>query len=316
MVYAGTGHVIASRVPRNAIGWVLCLVGLSLAATMMTEQYALRGLVAAPGSLPVARLAGWLSEVMFVLTFAPMFFLVLLFPDGRLPSRRWRPVLWALFAVTAGWEAQRLQAGTTIVGGFTNGVGRPPAAVAPVGRSQRQEWFLVLFGWRARVSAAPAMARSRQAGASPDNPATIFAGRRGTCRRRGSLTGRHACRPGVRSLRARPASSRQVAWCGDGGSHGSRPDTDRTSTQRAYVADIRPYGRLNQSIASCPESAIGVSRSDRSIPARSLTVAMAGRSWDRDNGFAKTHAYGGDAGARKGTPLRYSRSMARNAHGE
>jgi hypothetical protein len=93
---------------------VLCLVGLSLAATMMTEQYALRGLVAAPGSLPVARLAGWLSEVTFVLTFAPMFFLVLLFPDGRLPSRRWRPVLWALFAVAAGWEAQQLQAGTTI----------------------------------------------------------------------------------------------------------------------------------------------------------------------------------------------------------
>ena len=76
VVYAGTGHVIASRVPRNAIGWVLCLVGLSLAATMMTEQYALRGLVAASGSLPVARLAGWLSEVMFVLTFAPLFFLV------------------------------------------------------------------------------------------------------------------------------------------------------------------------------------------------------------------------------------------------
>jgi hypothetical protein len=38
VVYAATGHVIASRVPRNAIGWVLCLVGLSLATTMMTEQ--------------------------------------------------------------------------------------------------------------------------------------------------------------------------------------------------------------------------------------------------------------------------------------
>jgi hypothetical protein len=58
------------------------------------------------------------------------------------------------------------------------------------------------------------------------------------------------------------------------------------------------------------------SRSDRSIPARSLTVAMAGRSWGRDNGFAKTHAHGGDAGARKGTPRRYSRSVARDAHGE
>ena len=142
VVYAGTGHVIANRVPRNAIGWVLCLVGLSLAATMMTEQYALRGLVASPGSLPVARLAGWLSEVMFVLTFAPMFFLVLLFPDGRLPSRRWRPVLWALFAVAAGWEAQQLQAGTTIVGGFTNILVAPKATYPnPLGVFPRHGWF-------------------------------------------------------------------------------------------------------------------------------------------------------------------------------
>ena len=142
VVYAGTGQVIASRVPHNAIGWVLCLVGLSLAATMMMEQYALRGLVAAPGSLPVARLAGWLSEVMFVLTFAPMFFLVLLFPDGRLPSRRWRPVLWALFAVAAGWEAQQLQAGTTIVGGFTNILVAPKATYPnPLGVFPRHGWF-------------------------------------------------------------------------------------------------------------------------------------------------------------------------------
>jgi hypothetical protein len=94
--------LIGSRVPRNAIGWLLGLIGLSLAFTMLTEQYALRGLAVAPGSLPAARLAGWLSGVMFVFTFAPMFFVVLLFPDGRLPSRRWRPVLWAMFAVLAG----------------------------------------------------------------------------------------------------------------------------------------------------------------------------------------------------------------------
>jgi hypothetical protein len=108
----------------------------------MTEQYALRGLVAAPGSLPVAHLAGWLSEVMFVLTFAPMFFLVLLFPDGQLPSLRWRPVLWALFAVAAGWEAQQLQAGTTIVGGFTNILVAPKATYPnPLGVFPRHGWF-------------------------------------------------------------------------------------------------------------------------------------------------------------------------------
>jgi hypothetical protein len=120
VVYAGSGRLIASRVAGNAIGWLLGLIGLSLAATLLTEQYALRGLAVAPGSLPGARVVGWLSWVLFIVTFAAMFFLVLLFPDGRLPSRRWRPVLWAMFAVTAGWVAQQLQVGTRIDGGFTN----------------------------------------------------------------------------------------------------------------------------------------------------------------------------------------------------
>ena len=52
-------------------------------------------------------------------------------------------------------------------------VGWPEAApVAAVGRSQRQERFLVLRGRRDRVSAAPAMARSCRTGASPEFPAT------------------------------------------------------------------------------------------------------------------------------------------------
>ena len=57
-LYAGTGRLIVSRLPGNAIGWLLGLVGLSLAVTMLTEQYALYGLATAPGSVPAARLAG------------------------------------------------------------------------------------------------------------------------------------------------------------------------------------------------------------------------------------------------------------------
>ena len=95
-----------------------------------------------PGSLPGARVAGWISEVAFIFTFAPMFFLVLLFPDGRLPSRRWRLVLWVMVAVTAGWVAQQLQVGTRIDGGFTNalyasGVSYP----TPFGVLPRHGWF-------------------------------------------------------------------------------------------------------------------------------------------------------------------------------
>jgi hypothetical protein len=52
VLYAGTGRLIATRVPGNAIGWLLGLIGLSLAAVMLTEQYALHGLAVAPGRCP------------------------------------------------------------------------------------------------------------------------------------------------------------------------------------------------------------------------------------------------------------------------
>jgi signal transduction histidine kinase len=143
VVYAGVGRLIANRLPGNAIGWLLCLVGLSLAATMFAEQYALYGLATAPGSLlPAVREVGWLSGAASVSTFAPLFFLVLLFPDGRLPSRRWRPVLWAMFAVLAGWAAQQLQAGTTITGGITNALAAAGVTYPnPLGIFPRHGWF-------------------------------------------------------------------------------------------------------------------------------------------------------------------------------
>src|SRR5215469_8152594 len=108
-VYAGVGRLIASRVPGNAIGWLLALMGLSLGASVLAEQYALYGLATALGSLPAARLAGWASDLLASLTVVLLFFVVLLFPDGRLPSRRWRPVFWAVWVVGAGALAQQLQ---------------------------------------------------------------------------------------------------------------------------------------------------------------------------------------------------------------
>ena len=102
LLYAGAGWLITGRLPGNAIGWLLGVIGLLVAAEMLTEQYTVYGLVTAPGSLPGARLAGWLSTVMIELALFLLLFLLLLFPDGRLPSRRWRPVLWAILAAMAG----------------------------------------------------------------------------------------------------------------------------------------------------------------------------------------------------------------------
>jgi hypothetical protein len=139
---AGIGRLIASRVPGNAIGWLLIMIGLLLAASLFTEQYALHGLAAAPGSLPSVRQIGALSGGLAVLPLILLVILVLLFPDGRLPSRRWRPVLWGTFVAIAGATAQQLQGATTIDGGLTNallaaGVSyRSPGGVFP-----RHGWF-------------------------------------------------------------------------------------------------------------------------------------------------------------------------------
>ena len=147
LVYAGTGRLIASRLPGNAIGWLLCLIGLSLAGCMLTEQIAVYGLATAPGSLPAARLAGWLSGTLAAAAVVLLCFLILLFPDGRLPSRRWRPVLWAIFAVAAGWLAAQLQGGTTIVGGITNAVQAAGATYPnPLGIFPRHGWFGAFVG--------------------------------------------------------------------------------------------------------------------------------------------------------------------------
>jgi hypothetical protein len=91
---AAVGAVIASRHPGNPVGWIFSTSGLSIAFTAFGLHYAARGLLVDPGSLPAAHWVSWLTTVSQV-GWVPFFtFLLLLFPDGRLPSPRWRPVAW------------------------------------------------------------------------------------------------------------------------------------------------------------------------------------------------------------------------------
>ena len=95
------GGLIASRRPRNPYGWVWLGFGMGLALQQFAASYAAYAL-AEPGTL-VAPLT--ISSVLglgnqLALALAP--FLFLLFPTGKLPSRRWRPLAWisALSGVT------------------------------------------------------------------------------------------------------------------------------------------------------------------------------------------------------------------------
>jgi hypothetical protein len=88
------GFVLASRRPRNPIGWLALAAGLCLGLSRFGSSYGVLALVAAPGSLPAGRVAMWLSNWIWVIPVAQIAFLFLLFPTGRLRTRRWRPAAW------------------------------------------------------------------------------------------------------------------------------------------------------------------------------------------------------------------------------
>jgi len=155
LAYAGIGSLIARRLPGNSIGWLLCLVGLLVGGSLFTEQYALMGLATHPGSMPEVKHIGALSGGLAVLAVILLIILVLVFPDGRLLSRRWRPVLWGTYVALAGGAAQQLQGGTTISGGLTNALqGAGVSYSEPLGVFPRHGWFSDVLAVIAVVSIA------------------------------------------------------------------------------------------------------------------------------------------------------------------
>lgn len=91
--FATIGGLIGARHPRNPIGWIMCVSAIAFTVGGATGGYAEYSLDR--GMLPGFALAAWLSVWTWSVGAAlPPTFLLLLFPDGRLPSRRWKPVAW------------------------------------------------------------------------------------------------------------------------------------------------------------------------------------------------------------------------------
>ena len=97
----GLAYLVASRRPRNPIGWLALTAGLVLAASTFCTSYALHAIYVAPGSLPGARAALWFVNSFALVPIGTVVFLFLLFPTGRLRSRRWVPVAWFEAAILA-----------------------------------------------------------------------------------------------------------------------------------------------------------------------------------------------------------------------
>jgi hypothetical protein len=107
--FSTVGAVIASRSsPNNPIGWLFCAIGLSFGVIHFSAEYAIYALLAQPRTLAGGEAAAWILSWGWVVAVGFIVFLALLFPNGRLPSRRWRWFAWlGLFLMFTGavWGA-------------------------------------------------------------------------------------------------------------------------------------------------------------------------------------------------------------------
>src|SRR5215216_450674 len=101
--FSMVGAIVASRQPRNAIGWLFCGVGVTVGFNSFAGDFAEFWLAGGFGVSSIGETAAWFSSwLWYLLIFVPLSLLLLLFSDGRLPSHRWRPVAWGVALGTAG----------------------------------------------------------------------------------------------------------------------------------------------------------------------------------------------------------------------
>jgi hypothetical protein len=95
MAFLTVGTVIVARRPKNVIGWLCCAIGAAVSFSGFGSSDAARSIAADPDRIPGAPVLHLLGQVLFLVPMLGLLpLLVLVFPTGRLPSRRWRPVLW------------------------------------------------------------------------------------------------------------------------------------------------------------------------------------------------------------------------------
>ena len=120
------GAVIVPHLsPNNPIGWLFCVTGLLFGVTDFTRQYAIYALLVAPRPLPASEAAAWTASWVWVPTIGLSVFLPLLFPAGRLPSRRGRWFFWlSLLLILVGAISQMFAPGLVgNLGGIYNPLG-------------------------------------------------------------------------------------------------------------------------------------------------------------------------------------------------
>src|SRR2546430_12498442 len=130
------GALIVSTHQSHPIGWMFCGAAVSLAFSFFAREYAIRALVVAPGTIPFGQAMAWFGFWADMPGIAVLVLCVpLLFPDGRLPSPRWKPA--AYFAVVSFVVAVVL----TMVAPATYAHSGYPSIRNPIGLDQYAGFF-------------------------------------------------------------------------------------------------------------------------------------------------------------------------------
>jgi signal transduction histidine kinase len=99
--YTTLGALITSRTAGNPIGWLLMMVGVGFLLGGVTDEYLRYASAHGWGDLSITTFIGWLTNWVFLFVAIPVPWILLLFPGGTLPSRRWRPVAVTIAALSA-----------------------------------------------------------------------------------------------------------------------------------------------------------------------------------------------------------------------
>jgi hypothetical protein len=140
LAFAVVGALVAARTG-NRLGWLFLAAAAISAVTVAANAYAARP---ATARLPGAAWVGWAFTVLLGITGSLFFLTLLLFPDGRPPSRRWRFVVWV---AAAGAVAEMVTSAVSDVNFSSNfpKLTDPVTVVAPLNEAYNLETSVQIF---------------------------------------------------------------------------------------------------------------------------------------------------------------------------